>query len=168
MLDIHVRGFRPAEPEGVPECLRDGGSVVIMCSGCRLRPEPSSPECVGCMVRCLSRHGGADRVVLRTGTDLEISGRACRMLAEAASLMSRTSGPIVPDGRRCRGCGSSMGRVMGVFWSGFPGDGSQAARALLPQDPEGECVECAMRTSRAIAAAEEGLARIADVQGVVG
>ena len=57
--------------------------LTIDCRGCGYAPVPGSKECLGCMVERMSAVGGADRLILRTGRDTEISGRAGRAVREA-------------------------------------------------------------------------------------
>lgn len=158
-------GGRERGPDDA-EYAAEGGALVVLCTKCRLRPVPSSEECVRCMVRCMSLSGGTDRVILRTGTDTEISGASCRAIRSAASLMGWTSGGTEGMERRCRSCPASRREVMGAVWSRFPGDGVPAGRALLssaPQEPG--CMECAMRTSRSLDMLERRMAEIVDGMG---
>lgn len=156
-----LRAVVPGQEERGWDARRDGDALVIDCRGCPLTPVPGSDECIGCMVRCMCREGGADRVVLRTGRDTEVSGAAGRAIREAASLMRWTSASDRVSAR-CRGCPASREAVMDAAWSAFPQsavfEGRKALESSRP-DREG-CAECVMRTSRALDQMELGIKRI--------
>lgn len=164
-----LNGGRNTEDDRPPAELR-GDVLVIDCRGCAYRPVPGSSECISCAVRAMCALGGADRVVLRTGRDTEISGRAARVLRECASLM-RWSLPRECPGGRCRGCSVSRTEVMGRAWSCFPGRIDPDIRVSLADDvPVGDgCAECAASTVRALEQMEDGIAEItASMKGVGG
>jgi len=62
------------------QCSVEGNAMIIDCSGCELMPEPGTPECMRCMVDRMSGCGGTERIILRTGKDLEISGNSARAI----------------------------------------------------------------------------------------
>lgn len=155
-----VKGAMPGREEG-PEVRREGDALIIDCRGCRLRPVPGSEECIGCMVRSMCSAGGTDRIVLRTGTDTEVSGAAGRAIREAASMMRWTSAcEKLPA--RCRACPASRARVMEAAWAAFPANAVFTGRKMIEEanrDREG-CSECVMRTSRALDQMELGIRRM--------
>lgn len=155
-----VKGAMPGREEG-PEVRREGDALIIDCRGCRLRPVPGSEECIGCMVRSMCSAGGANRIVLRTGTDTEVSGAAGRAIREAASMMRWTSAcEKLPA--RCRACPASRARVMEAAWAAFPANAVFTGRKMIEEanrDREG-CSECVMRTSRALDQMELGIRRM--------
>lgn len=116
------------------------GSLVIDCRGCGVTPVPSSEECIGCMIREMSGCGGSDRIVLRTGKDLEISGDPGKALRDVAGLR-RWSLPDSPPKGRCATCKASRYRVMERAWATFPTDGIPFAREML-DSAKGKGVEC--------------------------
>ena len=54
-----------------PAVSRDGDSLLIDCRGCGFVPQPESREYIRCMTFAMAEAGGSDRVVLRTGRDVE-------------------------------------------------------------------------------------------------
>lgn len=145
----------------LPEAEVVGDLLVIDCRGCRFTPVPGSGECISCMVESMCRAGSADRVVLRTGRDTEISGRAGKVLKEAASLR-RWSLPEDRPGGRCRGCPVSRCEVMGRAWAAFPGRADPSLKAALAQEvPDRDgCPECAAGTLQALEGMERGVEEI--------
>lgn len=164
-FDNGFRGLLAREEEG-PDVTLDGDSLTIDCRECRFAPVPGSKECLGCMVECMCRAGGADRVVLRTGRDTEISGKAGRVLKESASLR-RWSLPQDPPAGRCRGCAVSRYELLRRAWGRFPegmtvGLASEASSNV--PDREG-CRECVEATVRALRQLEMGMAEIRAMMG---
>lgn len=145
-----------------PEVTRDGDALIIDCRGCGITPVPGSDECIRCMVDSMCEHGGAERVVLRTGRDVEVSGRAGRAIREAASVR-RWSYTRERLGARCRSCPVSRRAVMDAAWAAFPdGTVAEGRRVLGSSDNPGRegCDECVLRTSAALDQVYAGLARI--------
>lgn len=144
--------------EDLPEAEVVGDLLTIDCRRCPFNPVPGSGDCISCMVEAMCRAGSADRVVLRTGRDTEISGTAGRVLKEAASLR-RWSLPEERPGGRCRGCPVSRWEVMRRAWTAFPGRMDPSLRAALAQEvPDREgCPECAARTLQALEQMEQGV-----------
>ncbi len=152
-----VRG--DAEDKG-PSAMLEGGLLIVDCRRCLFRPVPGSKECLGCMVRTMAATGSADRVVLRTGRDTEISGRAGSVIRDAASMMRWS----IPDEKlkgRCRLCPASRREVMTAAWNSFP-ENDPAPRLLLDgiDDERQECKACTLATARALDQMEEGIRRI--------
>lgn len=141
----------------VPDVSVEGDSLVIDCRGCGYAPDPSSRECIACMVASMCRAGSAERVVLRTGRDTEVSGRAGRVLKDVASLR-RWSIPVDAPPMRCRGCAASRKAVMEEAWASFPdpGTGGVGSPEIEPPERDG-CAECAAATMRALEQLNEGL-----------
>lgn len=135
---------------------------MIDCRGCPVAPDPGSRECVACMVSSMCRAGGAERVILRTGRDTEVSGRAGAVLKELASLR-RWSVPEDVPAVRCRGCPASRRDAVELAWESFPTDGRTGISVPeLPEHPGRDgCAECAVRTARALERLEEGMDDIA-------
>lgn len=135
--------------------------LTIDCRGCGYAPVPGSRECLGCMVERMSAVGGADRLILRTGRDTEISGRAGMAVREAASLR-RWSMPQEPPKGRCRACPVSRHGILSRAWERFPeGMTDGLAEEALSQVPERDgCRECVESTVRALAQLDEGMAEI--------
>ena len=94
--------------------------------------------------------GGAQRVILRTGMDTEISGKSGQALRRISSLR-RWSDPIgVPD-RRCRSCPRSRTIVMGGLWESFPEMDFEGTRGHLTEDgTDDRCSRCIASTRRAL------------------
>lgn len=142
----------------VPPAAVEGDSLVIDCRGCPVAPDPGSRECVACMVSSMCRAGGAERVILRTGRDTEVSGHAGAVLKELASLR-RWSVPADPTAMRCRGCPASRKEVVELAWGSFPTDGRTGISVPeVPEHPDRDgCAECAVRTARALERLSEGM-----------
>lgn len=137
------------------------GAMVVDCRGCDVSPVPGSDECTGCMVREMCSLGGHDRVIMRTGRDIELSGPACRAVKDASSLRRWSMPPSPPKGR-CYKCGTSRYRVMERAWATFPEDGIGFAKAMLDDDgnKNDECEKCRESTRRALDLLERRLEQI--------
>lgn len=143
------------------EAFLSGDSLVIDCRGCALAPDPGSRECLACMVGSMCRIGGAERVVLRTGRDVEISGRASRAVKDVASLR-RWSTPADRPRGLCRRCPVSRAAIVGRVWERFPDamtDGLAEEVASHTPDRDG-CRECAAATIRALEQIDAGMGSI--------
>lgn len=160
-----LRGLVGPHEDG-PRSEVSGDSLIIDCRGCRYTPLPGSRECIRCMVACMCREGGTDRLVLRTGRDTEISGRAGRAIKEVASLRRWSTPQERPSGR-CRGCQVSRYEVLSKAWDGFPdGRASDLASGIVSSIPDWEgCRECVEATVRALRQVDSGLSRIMDEMG---
>ena len=145
---------------------RQGNVLVIDCRGCRLTPVPGSDECIRCMVEAMCRTGSAERIVLRTGRDIEISGAAGRAIREVSSIRRWTS-PATDGPARCRACRMSRKRVMAAAWTGFPRNAVFEGRKVLKGNHPGRdgCAECVMRTSRALDQMDSGIRRVVSDMG---
>lgn len=163
MNDILSALRRDADREERPDAFVEGDALIIRCRDCELAPVPGSEECIRCMVGLMCDEGGCDRIVLRTGRDIEISGEAGRAVKDAASVKrwsySREKLPM-----SCRGCPVSRDEVMDAAWSAFPkGAVSEGRRMLKDGPPEKDgCRECFIRTSAALDQMDEGLRAIVD------
>ena len=145
---------------------RQGDALVIDCRSCRLVPVPGSDECIRCMVGSMCEAGGARRIVLRTGMDVEVSGAAAEAVREIASLRRwSTSGQRTAA--RCRSCPMSRDRVMTAVWNGFPRNAVFEGRKALKDGHPGRsgCSECVMRTSRALDQMETGIRKVVSEMG---
>lgn len=156
-----LRGSADADER--PEASVEGDAMVIPCRGCRLAPVPGSDECIRCMVDLMCDTGGCERIVLRTGRDIEISGEAGRAIRDVASVKrwsySRERLPA-----SCRGCPVSREEVMDAAWSAFPKEAVSEGRRMLrdgPPDKDG-CRECFVRTGAALDQMDEGLRAVLD------
>ena len=149
-----------------PSASRQGDAIVIDCRGCGLAPVPGSDECIRCMVSAMFAEGGSDRIVLRTGRDVEVSGDAGRAIREVASIRRWSTSPSRARAR-CRGCPVSREAVMTAVWAGFPRSAVfEGRKAIRNGGPEREeCRACLMRTSRTLDQIESGLKRIVSEMG---
>lgn len=149
-FDTGIRGLFGGTADKDPPAELSGDLLVIDCRGCAYAPVPGSNECLRCMVRSMCGAGSADRVVLRTGRDIEISGRAGRAVKEAASAM-RWSIPIAKPKGRCRMCPASRDSVVRAAWDRFPDGPDGTVRAMLTDIPDREgCAECVSGTARVL------------------
>lgn len=155
-----LKALSKGEVEG-PDAELNGDLLVIDCRGCDVTPVPGSKECIGCMVSTMCRTGGADRVVMRTGRDIEISGKAGRVLKDAASLRRWSLPPDAPKGR-CRTCPISRQTIVSMAWDRFPNNMTGGlASEVMSQIPEREgCAECAATTVKALEQIESGMSDI--------
>lgn len=155
-----LKGLMPRDDRR-PETSRNGDALIIYCRGCHLTPIPHSDECLRCILAELSGSGGAERIVLRTGMDIEISGRAGKALRQIASIRAWSMPAEHPHGR-CRGCSKSREAVMRTAWDGFPGSGMDEARMMIAGEPpdRDECISCVTATSRALDQIESGIRKI--------
>lgn len=146
-----------------PPTHTEGDALVIDCRDCDVTPVPGSDECIRCMVGCASSVTGTERVILRTGRDIEISGMAGEAVRKAAS-MRRWS---MADGKLpmyCRSCRSSRREVMDAVWEAFPKGAVAEGRMMLNRDrPDRDgCDMCLARTSAALDQIEADLAELMD------
>ena len=159
-LNLRLKGFQ-RRSEGHPPTDLTGDLLTIDCRGCGYAPVPGSKECLGCMVERMCETGGADRLVLRTGKDIEISGKAGRAVKEAASLRRWSLPHDVPTGR-CRTCPVSRREIMSRAWERFPeGMTDGLAEQVVSQVPDRDgCRGCIEATVRALVQLDEGMAGI--------
>jgi hypothetical protein len=156
-------GNDPERPPEPPPAALSGGALVINCSQCRYAPDPGTAECIRCMVSTMCTVGSSDRIVLRTGKDLEISGHSGKVVKDTASVM-RWSFPQEPEKGRCRMCEMSRRKVMDEVWRSFPDDAMASAEARLQgKRPQGkDCDMCVLRTRRALEQIDMGLKEISE------
>jgi hypothetical protein len=109
----------------------------------------------------MSELGGADKIILRTGRDLEISGRTAMALRNLASLR-RWSIPSEKDPRQCRRCNCSRSVVMVDLWDTFPEMQFSDTYTRLDQDGRNdECHNCLRSSINAVEQLESDIDRIA-------
>ena len=149
-----------------PPCHMDGDALVIDCRDCRYVPVPGSRECMGCMVSTMCSHGGAARIILRTGKDTEVSGESGRAVKEAAALR-RWAMPTNPSKGRCAKCPMSRERLVDVAWSEFPRKNTRAALDALDTGERGgdDCMRCVERSRRALTQMDLRLDALLDRMG---
>lgn len=141
----------------------EGDTLSIDCRNCMCVPEIRSAECIRCIVSAISEHGNAERIRLRTGRDLEISGPSAEILCELAFVDRSANTMNSSSGRRgCANCQFSCRNVFNVAWQGFPDPYFEAAREMLLsfRAEDQECASCMQRTYRALDQAELGLKNI--------
>ena len=128
----------------------EGDVLIIPCVDCDFAPEPGSKECFRCMVSSMTECGGADRIILRAGIDIEVSGESGKIVRSIASLR-RWSSPISEAGRRCRRCSRHRGIVIERLWEGFPDLGFEEAYGELHNGMiDGECENCVRSTMKTL------------------
>jgi hypothetical protein len=143
--------------------IEDNDTLTIDCRKCLHVPEIRSSDCIRCMVGCISSHGNAERIRLRTGKDMEISGQTANILCELALLdRSVKSADVSVRAHSCNVCDYSRVNVINVAWQGFPDPYFEAARELLMKfrAEDRECANCLKKTYRALDQAELGLKNI--------
>ena len=108
------------------------------------------------MMNCLFSSPSAERIILRTGRDIEVSGKGCKALCQIASLR-RCSEPLEEKDRRCRRCKDSRKEVTGRFWKNFP----DISLDFRPRTTDGvmddACRRCIANTDRTIRRLESDL-----------
>ena len=138
-------------------------TLCIDCRGCAQIPDVKSPDCIRCMVHNISQYGNAERIRMRTGRDLEISGVATELLCDLA-FVDRSSQVVgrSENNRSCSNCDYSCEKIFDLAWQGFPDPYFEAARGrLLEFRPvERECATCIQKTYRALDQSELGLNNI--------
>lgn len=138
----------------------EGDALVIGCLDCDYAPEPASKECLKCIVDRMSKSGGAKRIVLRTGKDIEISGLSGQIIRSISS-MKRCSCSVVRNKGRCKRCPSSRDKAMEALWNDFPYPNYSAARGCLEESgPYDVCERCIASTQRTIMQIESDLEEI--------
>ena len=134
----------------------EGIALIIECGDCEYLPEPGSKECMRCMVDRMSESGGADRIILRTGRDLEISGESGQTIRKLASI-KRNSCSVVRNKGRCKRCPSQRNRVMETAWKDFPYPNYYGARELLEDSDDEVCSKCIASTERVLSQMESDI-----------
>ncbi len=119
----------------------DGDALIIECDRCEFMPEPGSRECFRCMVEEMSSTGSADRIIMRTGVDVEISGRSGGIVRSIANL-HRWSSPLTEPEKKCKRCDKQRDLVMAELWKSFPDMRYDCAYETL--NPNGCDVDCSM------------------------
>ncbi len=140
-----------------PKASYEGDALVIGCQSCRYNPDPGSDECLTCMVDSMSRMSGCERIILRTGKDIEISGKSGSTIRRIASI-KRWSVPMTSNGFKCRKCGRSRAAVMDKVWKGFPEFHFDSVYETIDAKPtEPECSKCLRSTRKAVEQMEADL-----------
>ncbi len=157
-MDIDFKRILMGSPDddGCVEIHFEGNALIIECSGCEYLPEPGSKECMRCMVDRMSESGGADRIILRTGRDLEISGESGQTIRRLASI-KRSSCSIVHNKGRCKRCPSQRNKVMETAWKDFPYPNYYGAKELLEDSDDEVCSRCIASTERALSQMESDM-----------
>ncbi len=156
-----VGGLFAAKDDGVRAGL-DGDTLMIDCNGCSHQPDLCSAVCIRCAVARISALGNADRIRLRAGRDLEVSGAAAEVLCDLASLDRLVRDARGRTGIRCGGCEYAGRRIIGEAWEGFPEPCFAGARERLMRfrAEDRRCAGCIQRTYRLLDQAERGLENI--------
>lgn len=135
--------------------------LSINCRECGHIPDPACAECVRCIVTEIGKHGCVERIRMRTGKDIEISGAAVELLCEL-SFVDTSSAVHKTRKGRCRTCGYSEDRIMRIAWETFPEPDFVGARGRLMTFRTGNsvCDVCIHRTYRALDQAELSMSEI--------
>ncbi len=158
-MDLDISGLlhRAAPRNGSRECKIERNSLIIDCNGCQFVPQPGSKECLRCMVDCMSSAGSAERVILRTGMDMEVSGRSGEVIRRIAS-MKRWSTPPSKTARGCSRCETSRSIIIRDLWESFPGmDFSESKSGLTTDGHDDRCSRCVQSSLRAVDQLESDL-----------
>lgn len=160
-LRFDLTGMLSRGKDDAPKASLSGDSLIIDCRGCEFIPLPGSKECIRCMVFSLCSVGGAGRIVMRTGRDIEVSGTAGRILRDVSSL-KRWSVPAEPPKGRCRTCPVSRTAVVEEAWSRFPDPVlGMTAEEIVSSAPDREgCAECTATTVKTLDQISEGMSAI--------
>ena len=151
-MDFDLKRIFPARRDGHegPSCHLDGDKLIIDCRGCQFTPMPGSRECVRCMVDNMSLFDGGGRLILRTGKDIEITGRSRDIIRRISSL-KRWSVPLMDKDRKCARCGMSRAVLMDDVWGSFPDMGFSSARSALNEEGSDErCARCIRSSFKAL------------------
>ena len=128
----------------------DDDALVIDCRSCTYAPEPASKECFRCMVDSMSCIGGADRIIMRAGKDIEVSGKSGEAIRKLASL-KKWSIPMKDTSKDCRRCDRSRRDIFSSLWEGFPDmDFGSAIKTLETGDFKDGCSDCVRSSRRAL------------------
>jgi len=93
---------------------------------------------------------GCERIILRTGKDIEISGRSGSTIRRIASI-KRWSVPMVDNRFKCRKCARSRTAVMDRIWKAFPDLQFENVYRMLDTKPgEPDCSKCIRATRKAV------------------
>lgn len=142
----------------------DRDVLSINCRDCGRVPDPASAECIRCIVAEIKSNGCASRIRLRTGSDIEISGPAAEMLCELSFTDGLSASMKTCGKRKCRSCGYSPERILGIARESFPVPDFAGARGrLMSFRPNDElCGICVQRTYRSLDQAELSMSELSD------
>jgi len=148
MKDNLLRVLKRKSSEDDKDKVRlDSDALVIDCRSCGFAPEPASRECFRCMVDSMSCAGGTERIIMRTGKDIEVSGTSGEVIRRIASL-KRWSIPMQDGNRECRRCDTSRKEVFSKLWENFPDLDFQSAMESLESGGDKEDCSMCLRSSR--------------------
>jgi hypothetical protein len=134
----------------------DGDMISIDCRGCGKIPDPGSSECISCIVKGISENGCASGIRLRTGKDMEISGKGAELFCELALIYRSGRSAVAEEKGRCRTCKYSCRKISELAWEKFPEPDFAGARGLLMTSKASgkPCGVCIQKTYRILDQAE--------------
>lgn len=140
----------------------DKDVLSIDCRDCGRIPDAACAECIKCIVTEMKKHGCVERVRMRTGRDIEISGPVTEILSEL-TFIDRSSSAIRNKKKgKCRSCNYSGDKIIDIAWESFPSPDFAGARGKLMsfKTKETLCDICVQRTYRALDQAELSISEL--------
>ncbi len=92
----------------------DEKDLRIDCRQCG-EPSISSSSCLRCIGSSIVRFGEPERIILRSGTEIEYSDETAGILRRVSDVFCKTS--VGRDDRRCRGCVLSRESLEDEKWA---------------------------------------------------
>ena len=142
----------------------DEDVLSIDCRDCGRIPDAACSECIRCIVTEMKKHGCVERVRMRTGRDIEISGSVVEILCELTFIDKSSSVIRNKKKGRCRSCNYSSEKIIEIAWKSFPSPDFSGARGKLMSFKTGRnvCDICVQKTYRALDQAELSISEISE------
>lgn len=142
----------------------DGDVLSIDCRDCGRIPDAACAECIRCIITEMKKHGYVERVRMRTGRDIEISGPAAEILCELSFIDKSSSVIRTKKKGRCKSCNYSGDRIIDIAWKSFPVPDFAGARGKLMSFKTGRnvCDICVQKTYRALDQAELTISELSE------
>ncbi len=142
----------------------DEDVLSIDCRECGRIPDASCAECIRCIITEMKKHGCVERVRMRTGRDIEVSGPVVEILCELTFIDKSSSAIRTKKKGRCRSCNYSGDKIIEIAWESFPSPDFAGARGKLMSFKTGRnvCDICVQKTYRALDQAELSISELSD------
>ena len=140
----------------------DEDVLSIDCRDCGRIPDAACAECIRCIVTEMKKHGCVERIRMRTGRDIEVSGPAAEIICELLFIDKSSSAIRTKKKGKCRSCNYSGDRIIDIAWESFPSPDFAGARGKLMSFKTGRnvCDVCVQKTYRALDQAELSISEL--------
>ena len=139
----------------------DDGRLLIDCGKCDNSPDIGNAGCITCVSRIITKSGEPERIILRSGQDIEYSGDVVRLMSSLSNIDALANAMIRDNKRmkRCTACSKSPSKLLSSAWMCFPDVDMSSLRSELNAFESGnkECEACIMRSYRSSEQLEHAL-----------